>query len=63
MDIWEANSVSNAYTPHPCKKNGLTACTGTDCGDGDNRYKGICDKDGCDYNVSGHGLALYQNTS
>jgi cellulose 1,4-beta-cellobiosidase len=50
MDIWEANSVSNAYTPHPCKKNGLTACTGTDCGDGDDRYKGVCDKDGCDYN-------------
>jgi cellulose 1,4-beta-cellobiosidase len=21
-----------------------------DCGEGDNRYKGICDKDGCDFN-------------
>ncbi|KAF2631243.1 glycoside hydrolase family 7 protein [Macroventuria anomochaeta] len=50
MDIWEANSVSTAYTPHPCKGTGLVACTGTDCGDGDDRYKGICDKDGCDFN-------------
>ncbi|KAF9694576.1 hypothetical protein EKO04_007336 [Ascochyta lentis] len=50
MDIWEANSVSTAYTPHPCKGTGLVACTGTDCGDGDNRYKGVCDKDGCDFN-------------
>ncbi|KAF1950176.1 exoglucanase-like protein 1 precursor [Byssothecium circinans] len=50
MDLWEANSISTAYTPHPCTKNGLTACTGNDCGDGDNRYGGICDKDGCDFN-------------
>ncbi|KAF2645710.1 exoglucanase-like protein 1 precursor [Massarina eburnea CBS 473.64] len=50
MDLWEANSISTAYTPHPCTKNGLTACTGSDCGDGDNRYGGICDKDGCDFN-------------
>ena len=50
MDIWEANSISTAYTPHPCKGTGLTACTGTDCGDGDDRYNGVCDKDGCDFN-------------
>ena len=51
MDIWEANSISTAYTPHPCKGTGLVACTSaTDCGDGDNRYKGVCDKDGCDFN-------------
>ena len=50
MDIWEANSISTAYTPHPCKGTGLVACTGIDCGDGDNRYKGVCDKDGCDFN-------------
>lgn len=52
MDLWEANSISTAYTPHPCSKPGLVACTGNDCGDGDNRYGGICDKDGCDFNVS-----------
>ncbi|KIY68121.1 glycoside hydrolase family 7 protein [Cylindrobasidium torrendii FP15055 ss-10] len=50
MDVWEANSVSSAYTPHTCTVNGQTRCSGTDCGDGDNRYGGVCDKDGCDFN-------------
>jgi cellulose 1,4-beta-cellobiosidase len=53
MDIWEANSISTAYTPHPCKGQGLTECTdAASCGDGDSRYTGVCDKDGCDFNVS-----------
>lgn len=50
MDIWEANSISAAYTPHVCSVNGQSRCSGTDCGDGDERYDGICDKDGCDFN-------------
>lgn len=51
MDIWEANSISTAYTPHPCKGQGLTACdNAADCGDGDSRYSSVCDKDGCDFN-------------
>jgi len=51
MDIWEANSISNAYTPHVCSSTGQTACTGDACGnDADNRYDSICDKDGCDFN-------------
>jgi len=50
MDLWEANSMAAAYTPHPCTQAGLTKCEGTTCGDGDNRYGGICDKDGCDFN-------------
>ncbi|CAL1702994.1 unnamed protein product [Somion occarium] len=50
MDIWEANVNAAAYTPHVCTANGLTRCSGTQCGDGDNRYGGICDKDGCDFN-------------
>ena len=50
MDIWEANSISSAYTPHVCTSTGLTRCQGTDCGDGDQRYESICDKDGCDFN-------------
>ncbi|KAH6881934.1 Esterase/lipase/thioesterase [Alternaria rosae] len=51
MDIWEANSISTAYTPHPCKGTGLQECTdAVSCGDGDNRYGGLCDKDGCDFN-------------
>ncbi|KAK7037523.1 Exoglucanase [Paramarasmius palmivorus] len=52
MDIWEANSISTAYTPHICQglSGGQYRCEGTECGDGDNRYGGICDKDGCDFN-------------
>jgi len=50
MDIWEANSWSSAYTPHVCTVNGQYRCSGTQCGDGSNRYGGVCDKDGCDFN-------------
>jgi Glycosyl hydrolase family 7 len=50
MDIWEANQAAAAYTPHPCSVTGQTRCTGNDCGDGSNRYGGVCDKDGCDFN-------------
>merc|ERR1712084_9347 len=52
MDIWEANSQSTAFTPHPCQEPGLTKCEGIACGDNDagERYNGTCDKDGCDYN-------------
>ncbi|KAJ8910315.1 hypothetical protein NQ315_012236 [Exocentrus adspersus] len=49
MDVWEANSMGAAYTPHVCTHEGLYRCTGTECGDGDERYSGVCDKDGCDY--------------
>merc|ERR1712241_1301937 len=52
MDIWEANSMANAYTPHPCGIEGQLRCEGVDCGDNDKnqRYDGVCDKDGCDIN-------------
>ncbi|CAE7030099.1 cbhB [Symbiodinium natans] len=52
MDIWEANSRATAYTPHPCSITGPYVCSGTECGDNsaDERYDGVCDKDGCDYN-------------
>lgn len=50
MDIWEANINSAAVTPHVCSVQGQTRCSGTQCGDGDERYDGICDKDGCDFN-------------
>ncbi|KAJ3563981.1 hypothetical protein NP233_g8593 [Leucocoprinus birnbaumii] len=49
MDIWEANSVSAAYTPHPCQVNGQTRCEGEDCAI-NSRYDGLCDPDGCDFN-------------
>lgn len=49
IDIWEANSISSAYTMHACSTDGQTRCEGTDCGDnGPDRFKGICDKNGCD---------------
>jgi cellulose 1,4-beta-cellobiosidase len=56
MDIWESNSVSNAYTTHPCtvtsKAGGSSRCeSATECGSGTgHRYDGVCDKDGCDFN-------------
>ncbi len=57
MDIWEANRHACAFTPHSCmvkKKTmqGVYPCLNDiDCGRGDgNRYKGLCDKDGADYN-------------
>ena len=51
MDVWEANSVSAAFTPHVCNKAGQTMCTGDkQCGAGNDRYDGTCDKDGCDFN-------------
>lgn len=52
MDIWEANSMATAYTPHPCMTTGPVRCEGKDCGDNaaGQRYDGLCDKDGCDLN-------------
>ncbi|KAF8652143.1 hypothetical protein AX16_004529 [Volvariella volvacea WC 439] len=49
MDIWEANSISTAYTPHPCTVQGLSRCEGSSCGTND-RYGTVCDPDGCDFN-------------
>ncbi|KAG8730577.1 hypothetical protein FRC11_006387 [Ceratobasidium sp. 423] len=45
MDIWEANSISNAYTPHPCTPSGQARCDSTtsECAD-------FCDQPGCDWN-------------
>jgi cellulose 1,4-beta-cellobiosidase len=50
MDVWESNKMATAVTPHSCSVNGQYRCTGTQCGDGNNRYGGVCDKDGCDFN-------------
>ncbi|KAF9493865.1 cellulose 1,4-beta-cellobiosidase precursor [Pleurotus eryngii] len=40
MDIWEANSEATSYTPHVYRDEGLYRCSGTECGDGNNRYGG-----------------------
>ncbi|KAF4612635.1 hypothetical protein D9613_011799 [Agrocybe pediades] len=50
MDVWEANSISAAYTPHPCDGTQSTRCSGTACGGSSNRYGSSCDPDGCDFN-------------
>jgi len=52
MDIWEANKMSAAYTPHPCTNNAYHSCNGDSCGGtySDTRYAGDCDPDGCDFN-------------
>merc|ERR1711871_150447 len=51
IDIWEANQHSSAFTMHSCSVNSQTRCQGTDCGDnGPDRFKGVCDKNGCDIN-------------
>lgn len=52
MDVWEANSISNAVTPHPCSTPGQSMCNGDNCGGtySTNRYAGVCDPDGCDFN-------------
>ncbi|TVY90174.1 putative 1,4-beta-D-glucan cellobiohydrolase B [Lachnellula willkommii] len=51
MDIWEANSVSSAFTPHSGPSN-LTVCDGDACGGtySASRYAGDTDPDGCDFN-------------
>jgi cellulose 1,4-beta-cellobiosidase len=52
MDIWEANSISTAVTPHPCDTASQTMCEGDGCGGtySSDRYGGTCDPDGCDFN-------------
>jgi cellulose 1,4-beta-cellobiosidase len=50
MDIWEANGISNALTPHVCQPGNSPCTSDATCGSGDQRYSGYCDKDGCDYN-------------
>lgn len=42
--------MAAAVTPHVCTVTSQTRCSGTQCGEGDARYEGICDKDGCDFN-------------
>jgi len=51
FDVWEANSIGMAYTAHACEVTEQTRCEGKDCGDNDSgdRFNGICDKNGCDF--------------
>jgi cellulose 1,4-beta-cellobiosidase len=51
MDLWEANSITTAFTAHPSAKPGTVICNEEECGDqsGD-RYTGQTDRDGCALN-------------
>lgn len=50
MDVWEANSMATAFTPHACSVTQQTRCEGVQCGDNpDHRFDGVCDKNGCDF--------------
>ncbi|KUJ13666.1 family 7 putative glycoside hydrolase [Mollisia scopiformis] len=61
MDIWEANSVSAAVTPHTCEALTQTMCSGDACGGtySATRYAGSCDPDGCDFNSYRMGDATF----
>ncbi|OAK99998.1 exoglucanase-like protein 1 precursor [Phaeosphaeriaceae sp. SRC1lsM3a] len=52
MDVWEANSVSTALTPHSCQPEGYSVCEDDTCGGtySLDRYAGTCDANGCDFN-------------
>ncbi|KAK4175762.1 glycoside hydrolase [Triangularia setosa] len=52
MDIWEANNMATAYTPHSCTILDQSRCEGESCGGtySTDRYGGVCDPDGCDFN-------------
>ncbi|KAJ7306134.1 glycoside hydrolase [Mycena albidolilacea] len=67
MDVWEANSVSAAFTLHPCSTLGRSTCTGSACS-APNSTQGTCDQAGCDFNsfrmgdISFYGLSLTVDT-
>merc|ERR1712232_1092594 len=56
FDVWEANSMGEAFTAHACNVSEQTRCEGVACGDNDpvpggsggHRFDGLCDKNGCD---------------
>lgn len=57
IDIWEGNSISTAFTLHPCKTKDYRVCQDSTCGGtySSNRYAGDCDPDGCDFNSFRYG--------
>ncbi|KAI0110245.1 glycoside hydrolase family 7 protein [Daldinia grandis] len=52
IDVWESNSHSFAFTPHPCTTNEYHVCEKDECGGtySEDRFAGKCDANGCDYN-------------
>ena len=57
LDVWEANSEATAFAPHTCANDKVELCkTDVTCGNGANRYLGLCDKDGTDFNLFRNGF-------
>ncbi|KAG8915490.1 hypothetical protein FRC02_004499 [Tulasnella sp. 418] len=52
IDLWEGNSISNAFTHHPCQISEQYRCQDTECNE-------ICDKDGCDFNSYRNGATTF----
>lgn len=51
MDVWQSNAYATVFAAHPCAgAPGQTRCSGDDCGPAADRYGGLCDPDGCDFN-------------
>ncbi|KAL2204605.1 glycoside hydrolase [Sarocladium strictum] len=52
IDIWESNAHAFAFTPHACKNNKYHVCETDTCGGtySEDRFAGLCDANGCDYN-------------
>jgi len=55
IDVWESNKHSFALTPHACENHEYHICAngvGEGCGGtySEERYAGLCDANGCDYN-------------
>lgn len=50
MDIWEANRIANALTPHTCQGLGAYRCDSETSPSACDHNTGYCDGDGCDYN-------------
>lgn len=62
IDLWEANKHAMAFTMHACDHQDYR-CSGSKCGDnGDDRFSGVCDKNGCDiqnYRLNGKGSKFF----
>lgn len=65
FDIWEANSFATQFASHPCSISNVLPCSDAKtCGDGSERYSGVCDKDGASLNAYREGnLNLYGPSS
>jgi cellulose 1,4-beta-cellobiosidase len=52
INVWDANAMATSFATHLCKVDGQYRCEGIACGgaSGEDRYSGVCDEDGCDFN-------------